>query len=355
MPASTINLFNQQEIISPLAWLKSGAAKKLPVKELQKALKQVDTLIVSQLDDFSPVIKPCMADICQTQGKRIRPTLTLLMAGAIDDIGEEHIRLAAILELIHVASLVHDDVIDKADIRRGEKTSHEKWGNNVAVLLGDALFAQALLLSSGFTQREVARRIGEVARDLCQGEIEQSFRCFDLEMSETDYIEIIGKKTGLLFAAATGLSALISEVDEHQQQQLFDYGMNIGIAYQIYDDCLDLLSDEASQQASQKTLNTDLDKGKLTWPIIKIIEYSSAEQQAYFTKGIEDQQPLDLELLKQADGYQQGLQLSVDKGLAIINQARTNIQSLKESPYQLAIQEITNYIESLLLEVIKKD
>lgn len=355
MGSATINLFKQQEIMSPLAWLKSGAAKKLPVKQLQAALTQVDDLINEQLDDFSAVIKPCMADICQTQGKRIRPTLTLLMAGAIDDISEEHIRLAAILELIHVASLVHDDVIDKADIRRGEKTSHEKWGNNVAVLLGDALFAQALLLSSGFTERKVARSIGEVARDLCQGEIEQSFRCFDLDMSYADYIDIIGKKTGLLFAAATGLAAMISQVDDTEQQQLFDYGMNIGVAYQIYDDCLDLLSSEDSQQASQKTLNTDLDKGKLTWPILQIIEHSSAEQQAQFTKGIELEQPIDLELLKQADGYSQGLQISVDKGLGIIEEARQNISHLAESPYHLAILEITNYIEGLLLEVIKKD
>jgi octaprenyl-diphosphate synthase len=195
------------------------------------------------------------------RGKRLRPLLALLVGGATGPINSEHVDLAVIVELIHIATLVHDDIMDEAERRRSQPTVNARWGNSLSVLLGDCLFAHALNLSTSFENADISRTIARVAREICSGEMIQTQRRFDLKLQVEEYLRIVEKKTGTLFAAAAELAALISRADANVIETFRNFGIQIGTAYQIYDDCLDIAGTES---ATGKTLGTDLRKGNFS-------------------------------------------------------------------------------------------
>lgn len=156
-------------------------------------LKQVSEFVEAQASCFDPEVTDYMETVCQSKGKMLRPALVLLVAGATGGIKEAHIRLGALLEMVHLASLVHDDVIDEADKRRDEATANALWGNSLAVLLGDVLFSHAMVLGTEFGSTEFCRRLANTVRDVCQGEVAQSSRLYDLSMTREEYFEIIRK------------------------------------------------------------------------------------------------------------------------------------------------------------------
>ena len=232
-----------------------------PFAFLRPELDRVENLIREQATKFDPAVEPYIAYILNTSGKRIRPALTFLSGGATGEVTDEHNKLAVVLELIHVATLVHDDIIDGAEIRRQAPTANAKWGNALSVLLGDSLFAHALMLSSQFKDKGISERVASFANEVCSGEIIQTQRRFDLQLSKEDYFDIIEKKTAALFAAAMELGARLNGQAPETCDTLRDFGLHIGTAYQVYDDCIDLVGDE---KEFGKTLRTDLNKGKLT-------------------------------------------------------------------------------------------
>lgn len=183
--------------------------------------------------------------------------LALLSAGATGKITASHVDLAVILELIHIATLVHDDIMDGAELRRDQASANAKWGNAITVLLGDCLFAHALRLSTNFSNSDICRRIADAATEVCSGEIIQTQRRHDLKLSTADYYRIIEMKTAALFTAACELGAFISEASPTVIGSLKTYGTKLGVAYQIYDDILDLAGNE---DESGKTLGTDLQR-----------------------------------------------------------------------------------------------
>src|SRR5581483_12228455 len=174
-------------------------------------LYSVEERIRQQARAFDPAVEGYIAYACESSGKRLRPALALLAGGATGNINSSHLDLAVVLELIHAATLVHDDIMDGAEKRRGQPTANAKWGNSISVLLGDCLFAHALKLSTSFPDGEVSRRIASAASDVCSGEIIQTQRRFDLKLSIADYYRIIEMKTAALFAAAAELGAYINE------------------------------------------------------------------------------------------------------------------------------------------------
>ena len=216
-----------------------------------------------QARTFDPAVEGYVSYACESSGKRLRPALALLAGGATGEINSSHLDLAVVLELIHAATLVHDDIMDGADKRRGQPTANAKWGNAISVLLGDCLFAHALKLSTNFPNGEISRRMASAASDVCSGEIIQTQRRFDLKLSVADYFRIIEMKTAALFAAASELGAFINEASPEIISAMKTFGLRFGTAYQIYDDCLDLAGNEEN---AGKTLGTDLRKGKLTLP-----------------------------------------------------------------------------------------
>ncbi len=235
-------------------------------------LDEVDRRIVAQVHAFDPAIEGYVAYAIGGGGKRLRPLLALLSGGATGSLGSEHLDLAVIVELIHLATLVHDDIMDDADRRRGQPTVNARWGNSLSVLLGDVLFAHALNLATDFDDTRISRTIARTATEVCSGEMIQTQRRFDLKLSREEYFRIIGMKTGSLFACAAELGAVINGAPEDIVRQLKNYGAQIGTAYQIYDDCLDIAGNEAE---TGKTLGTDLRKGKLTLPILGLLESAS--------------------------------------------------------------------------------
>ena len=248
-------------------------AEKLSLKQhfesVQPDLLRVESRIRQQADFFDPGVHGYIEYATDTNGKRIRPALALLAGHATGGCTEDHVDLAVIIELIHLASLIHDDVLDNAQIRRAKATVNSKWGTELSVLLGDCLFAHALKLCTRFSDNQICRQIADAANEVCTGEILQTQRRFDLKLSVSDYFRIIGMKTGALFRVSTELSAHLNRQAPAVVDAYRVFGESIGIAYQIYDDCLDLFG---SENGSGKTLGTDLKKGKLTLPMLHMLQ-----------------------------------------------------------------------------------
>lgn len=323
----------------------TGRSDRFPFEIARPQLERVEVQIRDQVRAFDPAVEPYVAYVCNTSGKRIRPVLAILAAGALGEVSDDHLKLGVILELIHMATLVHDDIIDGATTRRMVPTANAKWGNGLSVLLGDALFSHALTLATDFDSIAICRAVGRAAREVCEGEIIQTQRRFDLTLTKDDYFRIIEMKTGALFAAATGLTARLSEQSDDVCERLYRYGMKLGTAYQIYDDCLDLVGEE--EQAG-KTLRTDLAKGKLTLPILNLLETASEAQRTKLNKRIINQEPLDLPVLVGIAEYEGAIESAIDTGLGLLDNCREDISVLPESEYRDALEQLTYFLGALL-------
>ena len=322
-----------------------GNARHLPFALVDHELKQVESSLRDQVRHFDPGVEPYMSYICDTAGKRIRPALCILMGGASGGVTANHLKLGTILELIHMATLVHDDIIDGASTRRNVATANCKWGDGLAVLLGDALFSHALMLSTEFDDLVLSRAIAAASRDVCQGEILQTQRRFDLTLTKQDYFRIIGMKTGALFAAATELSAYLSNVSGETREAMKDFGMKLGTAYQIYDDCLDLIG---SEEQFGKTLRTDLEKGKLTLPMLYLLEDAGATQREILQKRIIQQEKLDLTVLAGIAEYQGAIGRSLHRAATLLEEAEGCLSLLGDSDYREALSGILSFLAGLL-------
>ena len=316
-----------------------------PFELVRSELERVEIAIREQVRAFDPAVEPYVSYVCNTSGKRIRPALAILVGGATCGVTDDHLKIGVILELIHMATLVHDDILDAANTRRMVPTANAKWGNSLAVLLGDALFSHALSLATDFDSIDICRKVGNSAREVCQGEIIQSQRRFDLTLTKDDYFRIIEMKTGALFAAATGLAGNLSKVAPATETRLFNYGMKLGTAYQIYDDCLDLVG---SEEVVGKTLRTDLAKGKLTLPILNLLETASEAQRTKLNKRILDQQPLDLPVLVGIAEYEGAIESAVDTALQLLEECRSDLAPLGSSIHADALVQITWFLAGLL-------
>ena len=325
-------------------------AKPLPFTLVEQELDKVENSLRKQVRHFDPGVEPYISYICDTAGKRIRPTLSILVGGATGQITSDHIKLGTILELIHMATLVHDDIIDGASTRRKVLTANSKWGDGLAVLLGDALFSHALMLSTEFDDLVLSRAIASASRDVCQGEILQTQRRFDLTLTRQDYFEIIEMKTGALFAAATDLAAYLSGVSTEVRDAMSDFGMKLGTAYQIYDDCLDLVG---SEEQFGKTLRTDLEKGKLTLPMLYLLEEAGDTQRDILQKRIIQQEELDLTVLAGIAEYQGAIARSLDHASTLLDEAGETLTLLGDSSYREALAGMLSFLAGLLATLQK--
>ncbi|MEM7699605.1 MAG: polyprenyl synthetase family protein [Verrucomicrobiota bacterium] len=333
---------SNSSIVSGLA----GLNPLSPFEFLRPELDRVESRIRAQAEDFDPAVEPFVGYILNTSGKRIRPALTFLSGGATGGVSDDHHKLATILELIHVATLVHDDIIDGAEIRRQAPTANAKWGNALSVLLGDCLFSHALMLSTEFEDKIIGRRVAQSANEVCTGEIQQTQRRFDMQLSREEYFEIISKKTAALFASAMELGAKLNRQDDETCGQLKQFGNRIGTAYQIYDDCIDLIGDESE---FGKTLRTDINRGKLTLPILNLLESSDEPQQEKLHRMLlqTETEPIDLGELASLSGYRASITQAIDTGQEMIAGARADLGCLEESEHAGALLGITDFLHQL--------
>lgn len=248
---------------------KSSVDWKQIVQPLEPFLQAVSKRMGEQISAFDSELA-CYAEYALgAQGKQLRPALVGLAANATGKDQDSHVTVAVIIEMVHLATLVHDDVMDEARIRRGRPTLAANWGNELSVLLGDCLFARALELAASFPTPEICRAVAASTNTVCAGEILQTQRRGRLDLSRPEYLKILSMKTGELFALACDLGAHLSGSTAKQRAALRQYGMSLGTAYQIFDDCLDLFG---SERSAGKSLGTDLVKGKVTLPLLVLLE-----------------------------------------------------------------------------------
>lgn len=311
----------------------SGSLAKV-AKLVQPHIEEVETRIAQQAAAFDPAIEGYVVYAVGSRGKRLRPLLTLLAGGATGEINSGHVDLAVIVELIHIATLVHDDVMDEAERRRAQPTANARWGNSLSVLLGDCLFAHALTLSTNFENADIGRAIARTAATVCSGEMIQTQRKFDLNLSVQDYLRIVQMKTGSLFSAAAELAAVISEANPDVIERFKNFGFQIGTAYQIYDDCVDLAGNEG---ATGKTLGTDLRKGKFTLPVLIFLRSASEfERERCCQLVLEERVEEMIELLK--NGATNGaLNESIATGTGLIREAQGGLDGIESNPYAEAL------------------
>ncbi len=323
--------------------------RKAHLQTVKAELQKVRDAIESQTEHFSPHMREYMLRVCRSRGKMIRPGLVLLTAAATGGIKEEHITFAALLEMLHMASLVHDDVLDKADTRRDEPTPNALWGNELAVLLGDSLLAQAMVMGADIGDSRFIRRMAVAVRDLCEGEVEQSTRLWDMEMSRADYYELIRKKTATLFAMAMSGAGYLQGLDDEMIGQLNRMGTLLGISYQIYDDCLDMTGTDDS---AGKTLGTDAEKGKLTLPVFFLMESTSEDVAEYVRSAVEKHEEIDYARLRGTDAFAEAIRLSVEEGVTRNEEAREVLWMLPESPARDALTEMTYRLDEMLRDCL---
>jgi octaprenyl-diphosphate synthase len=304
---------------------------------IQPDLEKIEERIRFQVQEFDPGISGYIGYALDSNGKRIRPALVLLAAQASAKVLPEHLDLAVIMELIHLATLVHDDIMDGATKRRGKPTAFAKWGAEISVLLGDCLFCHALRLSSNFADPSIGRRIADASSEVCSGEILQTQRRFDLTLSIPEYIRIISMKTGALFRVSTELAAVLNGCRPDEVLALRNYGDYLGIAYQIYDDCLDLVGTE---DATGKTVGTDLAKGKLTLPLLHVLaQASDAEREKLHTTILHGSDESRTELLAQVV-ERGGLKNAVRRIQSFLDQAVASLQVLPKSAARETLEGI---------------
>jgi octaprenyl-diphosphate synthase len=301
---------------------------------VQPHLEQVEMRIAQQAAAFDPALEGYVVYAVGSRGKRLRPLLALLAGGASGKIGSDHVDLAVIVELIHIATLVHDDVMDEAERRRAQPTANARWGNSLSVLLGDCLFAHALTLSTNFENADISRTIARTAATVCSGEMIQTQRRFDLTLTVEDYLRIVEMKTGSLFSTAAELAAVLSEAKPNVIETFKKFGVQVGTAYQIYDDCVDLAG---SESVTGKTLGTDLRKGKFTLPVLIFLRSASEFERERCCQLVLDERVDEMiELLK--NGATNGaLNESIAAGSGLIREAQSTLDGIAANPYADAL------------------
>src|SRR5665213_2544208 len=264
-------------------------------------LQRVAQRLVAQTEEFEPQIAAFAQYALTAQGKQLRPILVSLAGEASGKLNDSHLTVAVIIEMIHLATLVHDDVIDEARLRRGRKTVAAHCGNEVSVLLGDCLFAHALKLAASFPTPEICRAVASATNTVCAGEILQTRSRGDFEVTPSHYFKMLAMKTGELFSLSCDLGGCLSQASLARRESLRQYGLALGTAYQLYDDCLDVLG---SESIAGKTLGVDLAKGKMTLPILILRDRANALDQNQLRQWVRNWEPALLpELLELIEKY----------------------------------------------------
>jgi octaprenyl-diphosphate synthase len=293
----------------------------------------------------SPValIPQLAGHIIAAGGKRLRPMLTLASARLCGyESGQRHIGLAACVEFIHTATLLHDDVVDESDLRRGIETANALWGNKASVLVGDFLFSRAFQLMVSDGSLEVLRILSDASAVIAEGEVGQLITANDTETTEDAYLDVIRSKTAALFAAACRVGAVVAERPQAEADALEAFGMNLGIAFQLVDDVLDY---SGSGDKFGKAVGDDFREGKITLPVVLAFERSTPEEKAFWRRCLED--------LEQGDGdLEQAIRImqrhgaisdSVERARAYGDAARQAMSSLPDRPERQALLDIVDF------------
>jgi octaprenyl-diphosphate synthase len=311
------------------------------VRDLAAAdMQRVDALIRHRLSSDVVLINQIADHIIASGGKRLRPMLHTLAAGAAGYRGEQHIKLAAVIEFIHTSTLLHDDVVDESDLRRGRKTANALWGNAASVLVGDFLYSRSFQLMVELDDMRIMRILANTTNTIAEGEVLQLLNIGNADVSEASYLAVIERKTAVLFAAATELGGILGGLPDAQVAALREYGMQLGYAFQIADDLLDYVSDS---DTLGKNIGDDLAEGKPTLPLIYAIEKAEPEQAKSLRHAIEHSGLDSLDRIIAAIRDSGALERTHERALSHAQAARDALATLQPSAYRDALATLADY------------
>ncbi|MCL4542732.1 MAG: polyprenyl synthetase family protein [Deltaproteobacteria bacterium] len=309
---------------------------------IENDLRLVEDQFKIHLTTETPLIRKVAEYVISSGGKRIRPMLLIVSSKICGYKGYNHIPLAAIIEFIHTATLLHDDVVDNAPLRRGRSSANMVFGNEASVLVGDYLFARSFKILSSLGNMDVTRAYSEATTLMAEGEVKELVKTADIKTTEDEYLDIIIKKTAVLFACASQVGAIVSSKNDEYGQNLYNYGLNIGIAFQLMDDTLDYISDEEFG----KFIGNDLKEGKLTLPLIHSIERCLKEEKDMVSEIIYKKKlgKTDLKtVLKLVKNYD-SINYTISKAKAAVSKAKDNLDVFPDSGYKKGLIDIADYI-----------
>jgi len=318
--------------------------------DIQKILKLVEGDLLRVEDEFRRNLQsrveliPKVGEyVLLSGGKRLRPILLLMTAKVVQYNGNDHILLASVVEFIHTATLLHDDVVDNADLRRGMTSANSVWGNEASVLIGDFLYSKSFSMAVQCNSIKILKVLSDATTDMARGMVFELIKTNDINTTEEDYIQVIIDKTAVLIAAACQVGGILGEVDEERELALRDYGMNMGIAFQLMDDSMDYVSTE---EDFGKTIGTDLQEGKVTLPVIKALNECTSEEKESIS-GLLDLDEInedDLSLALDLINKYGGIDYTVQKARDYIARAKENIAVFEDSEMKEALLEMANYV-----------
>ena len=322
---------DQQVILTPLAEIISLSAADM---------KRVDSCIQDSLKSDVVLINQVANYIVASGGKRLRPMLLTLSAHACGYQGQDHIPLAAIIEFIHTATLLHDDVVDESDLRRGQQSAHAVWGNAASVLVGDFLYSRSFQMMVGLDSMRIMEVLADTTNTIAEGEVQQLLNMGDPEVNQLRYMQVIENKTAKLFEAACKLAAIISDNPIETEQAMAKYGNRLGSAFQIADDVLDY---KGEANTMGKNAGEDLAEGKPTLPLIIARERCDENERelldtAIRNGGMDDINPV-LAIIEKTDSINSAMEIARAHAL----EARQAIGILPESPWRTALEQLADY------------
>jgi octaprenyl-diphosphate synthase len=303
-------------------------------------MKAVDAVVRTRLHSDVVLVRQVAEYIVAGGGKRMRPVLVLLTAGSLGYSGKHHHHLAAVVEFIHTATLLHDDVVDESELRRGRDTANALFGNAASVLVGDFLYSRAFQMMVGVGDMRIMEVLADATNIIAEGEVMQLMNCHNADLEISDYLQVIRYKTAKLFEAAARLGAILGGAPREVEESLAYYGMHLGTAFQLVDDVLDYSGDETE---TGKKLGDDLAEGKPTLPLIHVLKHGAPEYAAIVRKAIEeggrDAFPEVLAAVKSSGALQAALRYAE----AEANLAIRSIECLPASIYRNALIELPTF------------
>lgn len=306
-------------------------------------LKQVEVHMEAYLRSEVHLIPEIIRHIIDSGGKRFRPLLLLAASDLCGYNGNRRYPLAAVIEFIHTATLLHDDVIDEADVRRGKASANRVWGNAASVLVGDFLYSKSFRLLTEYGNLDIIKLLSTTTNTMSEGEVLQLVKRGDVSITEADYLSIIDKKTAVLISAACALGGHLGEVQPERIEALAQYGLRVGAAFQMTDDTLDYI---AQENEFGKAIGKDLEEGKLTLPLIRTMAQSSREEKTrlQILLGKKERISEDIGEIMALIGRYDGIAYTLDKAGTLITEAKDRLSAFPDSPPKMVLLTIADYI-----------
>ena len=313
------------------------------VMPIAQDLERVEEAINVHLESDVGFIGDVARYVLSSGGKRIRPVLLILSARLCNYIGERIYDLSAVIEFIHTATLLHDDVIDNAHLRRGNPTVNSRWGNEISILIGDYLYSKAMSLALADKDHLVMQTISNVTMEMAKGQVIETLKQGDLSISEEDYYRIISAKTASLFAACCTIGALLGGVSAQQRTRVTAFGYDLGLAFQMADDTLDFI---APQSRLGKPVHNDLKEGKITLPIIAAVQQATAHEVQIITDYLQSDQvsAADTQDIVALLHKYNTLQTTMAKAQEHISRAKQQLRHFASSPALQTLQTLADYV-----------